>query len=145
MSLLLPVAAMLALWAWATGRLRRVRWADALAGAAALLGVRLLTHGEWLPGIVGLGWAAGWLWHRRRATALPHSASPSAATMSAAEARGLLDLPPAADAAMIRDAHRRLIVRVHPDAGGSAELARRVNLARDALLADLNRSRPRAS
>jgi DnaJ homolog subfamily C member 19 len=43
----------------------------------------------------------------------------------------------------IRDAHRRLIARVHPDAGGSAELAIRVNAARDALIAELNR--PRAS
>ena len=36
-------------------------------------------------------------------------------------------------------AHRRLIARVHPDRGGSADLARRVNQARDLLL-----SRPRA-
>ena len=45
----------------------------------------------------------------------------------------------------IRDAHRRLIARVHPDAGGSAELAHRVNAARDTLLAELNRKPPRAS
>ena len=32
----------------------------------------------------------------------------------------------------IRAAHRRLIARVHPDAGGSAGLATRVNAARDA-------------
>ncbi|HEY0327355.1 MAG TPA: molecular chaperone DnaJ, partial [Allosphingosinicella sp.] len=31
--------------------------------------------------------------------------------------------------------HRRLIARVHPDAGGSEELARRINAARDALIA----------
>ena len=46
----------------------------------------------------------------------------------------------------IRDAHRRLIAKVHPDAGGSAELAHRVNAARDALLAEtMNRKPPRAS
>ena len=46
----------------------------------------------------------------------------------------------------IRDAHRRLIARVHPDAGGSAELAHRVNAARDTLLAEtMNRKPPRAS
>ena len=38
-----------------------------------------------------------------------------------------------------------VIARVHPDAGGSAELARRVNLARDTLVAELNCRTPRAS
>ena len=37
----------------------------------------------------------------------------------------------------IRAAHRRLIAKVHPDAGGSAGLATRVNAARDALIAEL--------
>ena len=37
------------------------------------------------------------------------------------------------------------IARVHPDAGGSAELAVRVNAARDALVAEMNRHTPRAS
>ena len=45
----------------------------------------------------------------------------------------------------IKDAHRRLITRVHPDAGGSAELANRVNVARDTLIAEMNRRKPRAS
>jgi DnaJ family protein C protein 19 len=39
----------------------------------------------------------------------------------------------------IRAAHRRLITKVHPDAGGSAGLATRVNAARDALIAELKR------
>jgi hypothetical protein len=34
---------------------------------------------------------------------------------------------------------------VHPDAGGSAELANRVNVARDTLIAEMNRKTPRAS
>ena len=42
--------------------------------------------------------------------------------------------PPALTAA-----HRRMIARVHPDAGGSAGLATRVNAARDALIAELKR------
>ncbi len=43
-------------------------------------------------------------------------------------------------------AHRRLIAKVHPDTGGSAELAHRVIAARDTLLAEtMNRKPPRAS
>jgi curved DNA-binding protein CbpA len=45
----------------------------------------------------------------------------------------------------IRDAHKRLIQKVHPDTGGSAELANRVNVARDTLVAEMNRRTPRAS
>jgi hypothetical protein len=53
------------------------------------------------------------------------------------EARALLELPKDADRDQIRNAHRRLITRVHPDAGGSAELTRQVNDARDILLKTL--------
>lgn len=52
-----------------------------------------------------------------------------------ADALAILDLPPGADAEAIRQAHRRLIGQVHPDRGGSADLTRRVNAARDLLLA----------
>ncbi|MGN6269942.1 MAG: J domain-containing protein [Sphingomonas sp.] len=50
------------------------------------------------------------------------------------EARAVLGVAPDADAEAIRAAHRRLIAAVHPDRGGSAELTRRINLARDSLL-----------
>ncbi|NNC72839.1 MAG: DnaJ domain-containing protein [Sphingomonadaceae bacterium] len=53
------------------------------------------------------------------------------------EARSLLGVPDDADQQQIRDAHRRLIARVHPDKGGSADLARRVNAARDILLSEV--------
>ncbi len=61
------------------------------------------------------------------------------AAMRPAEARALLGLAPGASLEEIRDAHRRLIAKVHPDAGGSAELATRVNAARDALVEELKR------
>ncbi len=51
-----------------------------------------------------------------------------------AEARAILGLDRGADADAIRTAHRRLVTSVHPDRGGSADLARRVNAARDLLL-----------
>ena len=74
-----------------------------------------------------------WLWWRSK-TARP--------TMPLSEARSLLDVAPGADAETIRAAHRRIIARVHPDAGGTPELARRTNLARDLLLAELDRKPP---
>ena len=58
----------------------------------------------------------------------------SAATPDEEAARRLLGVAPDADADAIRAAHRRLAAEVHPDRGGSAEDARRVNAARDLLL-----------
>lgn len=51
-----------------------------------------------------------------------------------AEARAVLGVDAAADVAAIRAAHRRLVSAVHPDKGGSADLTRRINAARDVLL-----------
>lgn len=77
-----------------------------------------------------------WLWWRR-------AARPAA--MSPREARELLGVRTDASLEEIREAHRRLISRVHPDTGGSDALATRVNMARDALVAELQRHTPRAS
>jgi len=67
------------------------------------------------------GW---WLLHNR----------PARPSMPEAEARAILGVDNNADADAIRAAHRRLVSAVHPDRGGSAELARRINVARDVLL-----------
>jgi DnaJ homolog subfamily C member 19 len=61
------------------------------------------------------------------------------APMPPSEARALLGVGESASIEDIRAAHRRLIAKVHPDAGGSAGLATRVNAARDALIAELKR------
>ena len=53
---------------------------------------------------------------------------------SEAEACAVLGVAADADADTIRAAHRRLAAQVHPDRGGSVDLARRVNAARDLLL-----------
>ena len=63
----------------------------------------------------------------------------SGSSMRPAEARELLNIHVGATAYEIRAAHRRMMARVHPDAGGSAGLATRVNAARDTLLAELKR------
>jgi DnaJ family protein C protein 19 len=62
------------------------------------------------------------------------SAKPAAPRMPDAEARDTLGVGPDADEEAIRAAHRRLVSAVHPDKGGSAELTRRINAARDTLL-----------
>jgi hypothetical protein len=54
--------------------------------------------------------------------------------MTRQEALAILGLQEGATDEEIRAAHRRLIVRMHPDAGGSAELAARINGAKDVLL-----------
>lgn len=50
------------------------------------------------------------------------------------EARAILGIGTDADEEAIRSAHRRLVTAVHPDKGGSEELTRRINAARDTLL-----------
>ena len=62
-----------------------------------------------------------------------------APNMDVEEARRILGVAPQASADEIRAAHRRLVAKVHPDQGGSAELATRVNTARDLLLAEQGR------
>lgn len=59
---------------------------------------------------------------------------PKRVSMPEDEARAILGVSTSADAEAIRAAHRRLVSAVHPDKGGSAELTRRINAARDTLL-----------
>ena len=124
-------------WAWWTGRLKGFTYEDGIAALLFLLGARLLTTGKVLTGAVLISASLFWAAWRR--------ASRRSVSMSPDDARRLLGLSENATLPEIRDAHRRLIARVHPDKGGSAELARRVNVARDTLVAETNRRTPTAS
>lgn len=65
------------------------------------------------------------------------SQGPVSGRMGLDEARAVLNVTPDADRDTIRQAHRRLIQKVHPDRGGSDELAARVNEAKEVLLKTL--------
>ena len=58
---------------------------------------------------------------------------------AAAQARNLLGVNRNATRIEITEAHRRLLIRVHPDHGGSNEAVHRANAARDLLLAQATR------
>ncbi len=85
--------------------------------------------------IVYLGWLA---WRgppgRVRRSAPPSGRAPAVIDPEIAAARSLLGVGADAGDDEIKAAYRRIAAAVHPDRGGSAELARRVNDARDILL-----------
>ena len=60
--------------------------------------------------------------------------STSGSDMSVEEAYAILGLSAGANAEAIKEAHRRLMVKLHPDHGGSDYLATKINRARDVLL-----------
>jgi len=126
MHYLLIFAGVGAFWAWKTGRLKGADSGDFGAIAAVVLGFRWLATGQGVLALLCFAGVAVWATFR--------SQQMRKARMPVTEARELLGVSDSADQAAIQSAHRRLIAKVHPDAGGSDELARRVNAARDILI-----------
>ncbi|MDB5671088.1 MAG: molecular chaperone DnaJ [Alphaproteobacteria bacterium] len=125
------------IWAWWSGKLKGVTQDDMIAALVFLLGFVMLTRGKLLPGAALMAASLLWAAYRRRKL--------EPAPMPVEDARRLLGVGADATLEEIRAAHRRLIARVHPDIGGSQELANRVNIARDTLVAEMNRRTRRAS
>jgi hypothetical protein len=115
-------------WAWKTRDPQALRISDVMAVLAALIGLKMLNSHSPL-GVLGVGGAIWWFWIRKSG-----KLAKPVQSMTHAEARSLLEVPISATPEEIRSAHRRLVARVHPDVGGSADLTRRVNDARDTLL-----------
>ncbi len=76
----------------------------------------------------------GWRDHAQADAGAGLGDAPGSGAMTHQEAYQILGLEPGAGAAEIRQAHRRLMQRVHPDKGGSSFLAARINAAKDVLL-----------
>jgi DnaJ-class molecular chaperone len=95
-------------------------------------GARLLeayldrTHPEWRDELAGERAGGG--------GSSGGGARPASGDMTVEEAYAILGLSAGADAEAIREAHRRLMVKLHPDHGGSDYLATKINRARDVLL-----------
>ena len=81
----------------------------------------------------------GWREHVEGDGAAGAGGTANSGAMTDEEAYQILGLAPGATDREIRAAHRRLMMRVHPDQGGSTFLAAKINQAKDRLLGNHHR------
>lgn len=128
-------------WLIVSGRLSRMTGKDGVMLGLAIVGAIMAARGGKLWGAIPLGLAALYALRRwsaarpRKAFAQPGSGPEPEAVR---EARALLGVGATASADDIRAAHRRLIAKIHPDAGGTEALAEKINEARSILLQHLS-------
>lgn len=93
----------------------------------------LAASGAWF-----LLFGSGPPWHRASYSAAGTGersrSAPSSEKMSRGEALKVLGLEEGANDDAVRAQHRRLILQIHPDKGGSGYLAAKINEAKDVLL-----------
>ncbi|WP_284316754.1 DnaJ domain-containing protein [Labrys miyagiensis] len=77
---------------------------------------------------------AGWREHFKDDANAGYRGGAASDAMSKQEAYQILGVQPGASAEEIRRAHRTLMKKIHPDKGGTTQMAARVNRARDILL-----------
>ena len=138
MGFLALILVALAAWLIWTGRLQRMTMTDGIMLGLAIVGAVMAARGR--PIIGGAPLALSMFYALRRFKR-PRIKAFRTGTMRSTnesptvrDARALLGLEPDADEAAIRAAHRRLIAKTHPDAGGTQALAEKINEARDILL-----------
>ena len=76
----------------------------------------------------------GWREDAQRDGDAGQGGTPGTGAMTQQEAYDILGLQPGASEDAVREAHRALMKRIHPDAGGTSGLAARVNQAKDVLV-----------
>jgi hypothetical protein len=108
-----------------------------LGSGALLAGVLLSVRGSGILGapigLFGLS-LLGAVVRGRASGGQSNAPTQTGHTMSLVQAREILGVAVDASEADIRQAHRELMKKLHPDVGGSPSLARQVQEARDVLL-----------
>ena len=138
--LLAAVGVILLIWALAwIGINARVssllRWIKWILGAAIVGGIATLAAmGQFRAALMTGLMLAPLLFPFRRPRGYHAGARPSTSSMSLAEAAEILGVAADADERTVTEAYRRMMTEHHPDKGGSAWFARRINEARDVLM-----------
>lgn len=119
-------------WAVWKGKLSRQQLPPILLGLA---GAFLAARGNLIIGVAAIGVAV--TWYRGLAWRLFGTRAKQGDQYGIDKARFMLGVSRFDNAERIRERHRALIAKNHPDTGGSEDRARELNEARDLLLRDL--------